>query len=67
MGRRNRSRRRYHHVRVTNGGAGYTDGTHTGVSIVGDGSGAVCEVVVSSGAITHVNVTVLVQDTNVRQ
>jgi len=46
-----------HHVVVTNGGAGYTDGTHTGVSIVGDGSGAVCEVVVSSGAITHVNVT----------
>ena len=46
-----------HHVRVTNGGAGYTDGTHTGVSIVGDGSGAVCEVVVASGAITHVNVT----------
>ena len=46
-----------HHVRVTNGGAGYTDGTHTGVSIVGDGSGAVCEVVVASGVITHVNVT----------
>jgi hypothetical protein len=46
-----------HHVVVTNGGAGYTDGTHTGVSIVGDGSGAVCEVVVASGAITHVNVT----------
>lgn len=46
-----------HHVVVTNGGAGYTDGTHTGVSIVGDGSGAVCEVVVASGVITHVNVT----------
>jgi hypothetical protein len=46
-----------HHVVVTNGGAGYTDGTHTGVSIVGDGSGATCEVVVASGVITHVNVT----------
>lgn len=46
-----------HHVSVTNGGAGYTDGTYTGVSIVGDGSGAVASVVVSSGAITHVNIT----------
>ena len=46
-----------HHVAVTNVGAGYTDGTYTGVSIVGDGSGAVASVVVSSGSISHVNIT----------
>lgn len=45
------------HVSVTAGGSGYTDGTYTSVPIVGDGSGGVCTVVVSSGAITHVTVT----------
>ena len=46
-----------YHVSVTAGGSGYTDGTYTSVPIVGDGSGGVCTVVVSSGAITHVTVT----------
>lgn len=46
-----------HHVSVSNGGAGYTDGTYTSVPIVGDGSGATCTVIVSSSSIVHVNVT----------
>ena len=46
-----------HHVVVTTGGSGYTDGTYTSVAIDGDGSGAVCSVIVSSGAISHVNIT----------
>ena len=46
-----------HHVVVTTGGSGYTDGTYTSVTIDGDGSGAVCSVIVSSGAISHVNIT----------
>lgn len=45
------------HVVVTNGGSGYTDGTYTGVSIAGDGSGATCSVVVSSGAVSYVTVS----------
>lgn len=46
-----------HHVVVTAGGSGYTDGTYTSVAIDGDGSSGVCTVVVSSGAISHVNIT----------
>ena len=46
-----------HHVVVTAGGSGYTDGTYTSVAIDGDGSGGVCTVVVSSGAISYVNIT----------
>ena len=46
-----------HHVVVTAGGSGYTDGTYTSVAIDGDGSSGVCTVVVSSGAISYVNVT----------
>jgi hypothetical protein len=46
-----------HHVVVTAGGSGYTDGTYTSVAIDGDGSSGVCTVVVASGAISHVNVT----------
>lgn len=46
-----------HHVVVTAGGSGYTDGTYTSVAIDGDGSGGVCTVVVASGAISYVNIT----------
>ena len=46
-----------HHVVVTAGGSGYTDGTYTSVAIDGDGSSGVCTVVVASGAISHVNIT----------
>jgi hypothetical protein len=45
------------HVVVTNGGSGYTDGTYTNVPIAGDGSGATCSVVVSSGAVSYVTVS----------
>ena len=45
-----------HHVHVTNGGAGYTNGTYNNVPVVGDGSGAVVSVVVAGGAVTHVYV-----------
>ena len=46
-----------HHVVVTAGGSGYTDGTYTSVAIDGDGSGGVCTVVVASSAISYVNIT----------
>ena len=46
-----------HHVVVTAGGSGYTDGTYTSVAIDGDGSSGVCTVVVASGAISYVNIT----------
>ena len=43
-----------HHVVVSNGGAGYTNGTYASVPVVGDGSGATVSVVVSGGAVTEV-------------
>jgi len=47
-----------YHVRVDNGGSGYTPGTYTSVPIDGDGSGATCSVTVGAGgAITSVGVT----------
>ena len=46
-----------HHLLVSTGGSGYTDGTYTGVPIVGDGSGGVCTVVIASGAVSHVSST----------
>jgi len=47
-----------YHVRVDNGGSGYTPGTYTSVPIDGDGSGATCSVTVGAGgAITSVVVT----------
>lgn len=47
-----------YHVRVDNGGSGYTPGTYTAVPIDGDGSGATCSVTVGAGgAITSVAVT----------
>ena len=46
-----------YHVRVDNGGSGYTDGTHTGIAIDGDGSSGECTIYVSSGAISKVEVT----------
>ena len=46
-------------VSINTGGSGYTNGTHTGVSIVGNyiGSGAQATVVVTGGAVTSVTVT----------
>ena len=46
-----------YHVRVSNGGSGYTNGTYTGVVVDGDGSGATCEVVVGGGSVTSVSMT----------
>lgn len=47
-----------YHVRVDNGGSGYTPGTYTAVPIDGDGSSATCSVTVGAGgAITSVAVT----------
>ena len=47
-----------YHVRVDNGGSGYTPGTYNTVAIDGDGSGATCSVTVGGGgAITSVSVT----------
>lgn len=45
------------HVRVTNGGSGYTNDTYTNVPIKGDGTGGTCTVVVASNAIKYVTVT----------
>lgn len=45
------------HVRVVNGGSGYTNGTYTSVPIKGDGSGGECTVVVASNAISYVTIT----------
>ena len=45
-----------HHVVVTNGGAGYTNGTYNNVAVQGDGSSAVVSVVVAGGAVTHIYV-----------
>ncbi len=44
-------------IKIKNAGSGGTDGTHTGIAIRGDGSGGVCSVTVSSGAVTAVTVT----------
>jgi len=46
-----------YHVRVDNGGSGYTDNTYTGVAIDGDGSSAEVTVVVASGAVSYITVT----------
>jgi len=45
------------HIVVTNGGSGYTNGTHTAAVIDGDGSLGRCSVVVAGGAVTHILVT----------
>ena len=45
-----------HHVVVTNGGAGYTNGTYNNVAVKGDGTSAVVSVVVAGGAVTQVYV-----------
>ena len=45
------------HVVVTNGGSGYTNGTHTGAVIDGDGSSGVCTVYISGNEVTHITVT----------
>ena len=45
-------------VKIKTAGTGGTDGTHTGITIRGDGtSAAACSVTISSGAITAVTVT----------
>ncbi len=48
-----------HHVHVTNGGAGYTNGTYTAVAVKGDGSSGVVTVVVSGGAVKEVYTSVI--------
>ena len=44
-------------IKIKTAGSGGTDGTHTGVAIRGDGTGGVCSVTVTSGAVTAVTVT----------
>ena len=44
-------------VKIKSGGSGGTNGTFTGISIKGDGSGGVATVVVGGGAVTSVTVT----------
>ena len=44
-------------IKIKTAGSGGTDGTHTGIAIRGDGSGGVCSVTVTSGAVTSVTVT----------
>ena len=44
-------------VKIKTAGSGGADGTHTGIAIKGDGTGGVVSVVVTSGAVTAVNVT----------
>src|SRR5210317_717692 len=44
-------------VKIKTAGSGGTDGTHTGISIKGDGSGGVVSVTVASGVVTAVTVT----------
>ena len=51
-----------HHVVVTNGGAGYTNGTYSSVAVVGDGSGATVTVKVAGGAVTEVFVNSIGSD-----
>lgn len=44
-------------VKITDAGSGGSDGTYTGVTIRGDGTGGECSVTVSGGIITAVTVT----------
>ena len=44
-------------IKIKTPGSGGADGTHTGIAIKGDGTGGVVSVVVTSGAVTAVNVT----------
>jgi len=44
-------------IKIKTAGSGGSDGTHTGIAIRGDGSGGVCSVTVTSGAVTAVTVT----------
>ena len=44
-------------VKITDAGSGGSDGTYSGVTIRGDGSGGTADVTVSSGAITDVTIT----------
>src|SRR5210317_424498 len=44
-------------IKIKTAGSGGTDGTHTGIAIRGDGTGGVCSVTVTSGAVTAVTVT----------
>ena len=44
-------------VRVKSGGSGYTNGSHTGVAIRGDGSSGACTITVSGNAVTAVSIT----------
>ena len=44
-------------VKIKTAGSGGSDGTHTGIAIRGDGTGGVCSVTVTSGAVTAVTVT----------
>jgi len=43
-------------VKITDAGSGGSDGTYSGVTIRGDGSGGTADVTVSSGAITNVTI-----------
>ncbi len=44
-------------VRVKAGGSGYTNGSHTGVAIRGDGTSGACTITVSGNAVTAVAIT----------
>ena len=44
-------------IKIKSAGSGGTNGTFTGIAIRGDGSGGVCSVTVSGGAVTAVTVT----------
>ena len=46
-----------HHIVVTAGGSGYTNGDFTGVDILGDGQNGECTVTVSGGSVTKIVVT----------
>ena len=56
-----------HHIKVVNGGSGYTNGTYTNVNIVGDGSGAQCTVTVEGGAIVHAQIESAEEGTGYRR
>ena len=44
-------------IKIKSAGSGGTNGTYSSIPIRGDGSGGLCEVVVSGGAVTSVTVT----------
>ena len=44
-------------IKIKTAEPGGADGTHTGIAIRGDGSGGVCSVTVTSGAVTAVTIT----------